>query len=140
MKIKIKRLHDKAIIPKYAHSTDCGLDLTCVEMKMNKGIITYYTGLSIEIPEGYAGFIFPRSSIKNYELYLTNAVGVIDSGYRGEIILNFKPEHTSFPIKYNVGDRIGQLIILPYPKIEFEEAQELEESTRGTGAFGSTGL
>lgn len=139
MIVKIKKLHPDAVIPSYAHETDAGMDLTAIGTTIHGGTVVYNTGLSIEIPEGYVGLIFPRSSIRKYELRLTNSVGVIDSGFRGQIQVVFRTDHSSYPIKYNTGDRIAQLIIIPYPKIEFEEVQELEESTRGEKGFGSSG-
>lgn len=141
MKVKIKKLHPDAVIPSYAHNTDAGLDLTAISLEIvDKGDYGYYrykTGLSMEIPEGYVGLIYPRSSISNTGMILSNSVGVIDSGYRGEIEFRFK--HIKNTVEYKVGDRIGQLIIMPYPKIEFEEVQDhSEETTRGEGGFGST--
>ena len=104
--------------------------------------MTYGTGLAMEIPEGYVGLVFPRSSIRNTDLSLSNAVGVIDSGYRGEIQATFNRKGVSqidgHPI-YMVGDRIAQIIIVPYPHIIFDEVDELSNSERGTGGFGSTG-
>jgi dUTP pyrophosphatase len=140
MIVKIKKLDSKAVTPAYAKAGDAAVDLTAISLsKVDKdefGYLEYGTGLAIEIPEGYVGLIFPRSSISNSGLILTNSVGVIDSGYRGEIKFRFKhiPD-TSF---YKVGDRIGQLIIMPYPQIEFEEVQELSSTERGEGGFGST--
>jgi len=167
MKIKIKKLHPKAVIPQYAKPGDAGLDLTAISVEVSdKGYLEYGTGLALEIPEGYVGLIFPRSSISEKELYLSNSVGVIDSGYRGEIKFRFsfdfeRWDHPENPVEegiytyydsaedeyfkitrkalvYNIGDKIGQLIILPYPKIEFIES-ELSETVRGKGGFGSTG-
>ena len=136
MKVKIKKLRERAIIPKYAKPGDAGIDLSAADRSV-KGIwITYYTGLAIEIPEGYVGLLFPRSSVYKTEQRLANSVGVIDSGYRGEIMMKFNRSMK----EYQVGDRIGQLIILPYPQIEFEEVKELSETNRGTGGFGSTGV
>jgi len=140
MIVKIKKLDPTAVTPAYAKAGDAAVDLTAISLsKVDKdefGYLEYGTGLAIEIPEGYVGLIFPRSSISNSGLILTNSVGVIDSGYRGEIKFRFKhiPD-TSF---YKVGDRIGQLIIMPYPQIEFEEVQELSSTERGEGGFGST--
>lgn len=143
--VKIKKLHEDSKIPQYAHPTDAGMDLfaTGVEYDSRSEIVSYNTGIALEIPEGYAGFIFPRSSIYKYDLQLTNSVGVIDSSYRGEI--KFKFRATDIPISklikiYNVGDRIGQLIIMPYPKVVFEEVSELQSTDRGDGGFGSTGV
>lgn len=148
LKVKIKKLHPDAIIPKYAHSTDAGLDLTAVSIEYSNGVYTYGTGLSIEIPEGYVGLIFPRSSCYKQELWQTNSVGVIDSGYRGEIKFKFKNVITRMsseewnmrePSIWQVGDRIGQLIIIPYPSITLEEVEDLSTSDRQDGGFGSTG-
>ena len=143
--VKIKRLSENSKIPQYAHPTDAGMDLyaTGVEYDSSSEIVSYNTGIALEIPEGYVGLIFPRSSIYKYDLQLTNSVGVIDSSYRGEI--KFKFRSTDIPISrlsnlYDVGDRIGQLIILPYPKVVFEEVDELQSTDRGDGGFGSTGV
>ena len=135
MKVKIKKLHTKAVIPKYAKDGDAGMDLTAVEASSDAYYITYRTGLSIEIPQGYVGLLFPRSSVYKKGQILSNSVGVIDSGYRGEIMLKF----TRSLNQYSVGDRVGQIIILPFPKIEFEEVNELSETDRSSGGFGSTG-
>ena len=91
MNVKIKKLHPDAVIPTYAKFGDAGLDLTAisVEYKDDFGVLSYNTGLSIEIPEGYVGLLFPRSSIYKKELTMCNSVGVIDSGYRGTIKVNF---------------------------------------------------
>ena len=140
MKVKVKKLNSEAIIPKYAHSTDAGLDLTAVSYERDSNnLIVYHTGLSIEIPKGYVGLIYPRSSISKYDLELTNSVGVIDSGYRGEILFKFRETTKDFPNIYVPGDRVGQLIIVPYPSIELEEANELSSSDRSDKGFGSTG-
>lgn len=138
MKVKIKKLIKDTVIPKYAHTTDAGLDLTATSMTIKKGIVSYGTGIAMEIPTGYVGLVFPRSSIYKINLQLTNSVGVIDSGYRGEIMFKHRITNNE-PPKYKVGDRIGQIIILPYPKIEFDEVLELSTSDRNTGGYGSTG-
>jgi len=143
MKVKIKKLRQDAVIPSYAKPGDAGMDLTCIDYAQDDyGNIVYYTGIAIEIPEGHVGLLFPRSSISKYSMQFTNSVGVIDSGYRGEIMMKFKPIMThnqTSPLNYNIGDKIGQLIIVPYPQIEFEEVSELSQSERGTGGYGSTG-
>jgi len=139
MKVKIKKLHPDAVIPRYAKIGDAGMDLTAVSRNISEYIATYGTGLSVEIPEGYVGLVFPRSSIYKVDMYLTNSVGVIDSGYRGEIMAKFSLiESTQFGKFYEIGERIAQLIILPYPQIEFEEVEELSNTERGIGGFGST--
>lgn len=139
MKVKVMKLDAGAIVPKYAKPGDAGMDLYAVTQKFdNHGNYVYGTGLAMEIPEGYVGLIFPRSSISKTAHSLRNAVGVIDSGYRGEIMMKFDINIHNSPV-YNVGDRIAQIIIMPYPQIEFEEVFELADSERGSGGFGSTG-
>lgn len=141
MKVKIKKTNELAVIPKYAKDGDAGLDLIATSKEIDSlGNIVYGTGIAVEIPKGYVGLIFPRSSVSKYSLSLSNAVGVIDSGYRGEISCKFK-EATQIgeKVQYNVGDKICQLIIMPYPEIEFEEVSELSDSERGEKGFGSTG-
>lgn len=145
MNVKFKKLHDDAKIPSYAHDTDAGLDLTAVSFtqefdKSNKLVLVYHTGLAVEIPEGYVGLIFMRSSISNKSISLTNAVAVIDSGYRGELLLKYKITTDSLPTIYQPGEKIGQLIIIPYPKINPIEAEELSSSDRNEGGFGSTDI
>lgn len=161
MKVKIKKLSEEAVIPSYAKDGDAGMDLTCVyKIYDENGNVVYGTGLAIEIPKGYVGLLFPRSSNSKQDLILSNSVGVIDSGYRGEIMVKFKPsvlivsdeegveyEWDSSQMSvdfaedfkhYKVGERVCQLVILPYPQIEFEEVEELSETDRGEGGFGST--
>ncbi len=140
MKIKIKKLKDNAVVPVYAKTGDAGLDLVATEI-INKDTfqITYGTGLAMEIPAGYVGLVFPRSSIRKYDLSLTNCVGVIDSGYRGEIQATFRRHKGVASTDYEVGDKIAQMIIVPYPSIEFIGVDELSETERGTGGFGSSG-
>ena len=141
IKVPIKKLHPNAVIPTYSKEGDAGMDLTSVSIEHTEDYISYKTGLSFEIPSGYVGLIFPRSSNSKKDLLLTNSVGVIDSGYRGEVELRFKPilNNTRLLI-YDVGDRIGQIMIIPYPTIEFIETENLSNSERGEGGFGSTGL
>lgn len=145
MEVKIKKLVENAVVPQYAHDTDAGLDLTAVSAERDEySNIVYHTGLAIEIPDGYAGFLFPRSSVSKYDLSLCNCVGVIDSAYRGEIILKFNLMNWVKDVEdihiYGAGDRVAQLIILPYPKIKLVETNELSDSDRGEGGFGSTGV
>lgn len=174
MEVKIKKLCETAVIPSYAKPGDAGMDLVATSRVFDKyGNVEYGTGLAMEIPEGYVGLLFARSSIFKQDLSLANAVGVIDSGYRGEIKFKFKPtlsymdfgatedvygvnkESDTFDFVgisggiekdcvnasiYNVGDRIGQIIILPYPTISFLEVDELSLTERADGGFGHTGL
>lgn len=139
--VNIKKLDENAIIPKYAKSGDAGLDLTAVSKKEEGKNIIYGTGLAIEIPWGYVGLLFPRSSLTNYDLSLGNHVGIIDSGYRGELCFKFKRlELTKFCKEYNIGDRIGQLLIIPYPEIELVEVDDLSSTERGNSGYGSSGI
>jgi len=140
MKVKIKKLHSDAVKPKYAKESDAGMDLVATSIIENTSFqITYGIGLAIEIPDGMVGLIFPRSSIRNTELMLSNAVGVIDAGYRGELQATFNKLNGLDSVSYNVGDRIAQIIIVPHPIIQIVEVDELSESSRGIGGFGSTG-
>lgn len=139
MKVNIKKLHADAVIPKYAKESDAGLDLTATSIiQEDENRIVYGTGIAMEIPDGFVGLVYPRSSIRKYDLVLSNSVGVIDAGYRGEIQATFlKTDMTGN--SYKVGDRIAQIIIMEYPTIVFQEVEELTESERGTGGHGSSG-
>lgn len=148
MIVKIKRLHDNAVIPAYAHATDAGMDLTATSKIVDTdGNVVYGTGIAVEIPSGFVGLVFPRSSNSKKMLLLTNSVGVIDSGYRGEVMLKYRRMTDAYYCRYkggntpeyNVGERVGQLVIMPYPAIDFVEVDELSESDRGQGGYGSTG-
>ncbi len=143
MIIKFQKLDFTAQIPTKAHFSDAGFDLTATSMHHDtNNCIVYGTGLAVEIPQGYVGLVFPRSSIARKEILLSNAVGVIDSGYRGEIMAKFKMTKDYLDESqdyYAVGDRIAQLIIIPIPDIEFKECLMLSESTRGANGYGSTG-
>lgn len=140
--IKIKRLNENSTIPKYAKSGDAGLDLTAIskEVDVIEDKVIYGTGLALEIPQGYVGLLFPRSSIHKYDLRLANSIGVIDSGYRGEIKLIFRlTKLLKVGNLYEVGDRIGQLMILPHPIINLTEIDNLSHTERGETGFGSSG-
>lgn len=168
MEVKIKKLHPLAVIPTYATEDSAGMDLTVVSWEFDEyGNKVYHTGLAFEIPKGYAGFIFPRSSNAKKHLWLTNSVGIIDADYRGEVTLKYKTSiriATSFWTRlrlfitktlnpqgsinitniwdnddYKVGDKCGQIVIMPFPKIEFREVKELSKTSRGQGGYGSTG-
>jgi len=139
MRIKLKKLHEDAVMPKYAHYGDAAVDLVAVrQWEDNANNMCYGTGIAVEIPDGYVGLLFPRSSVSKTNLRLCNSVGVIDSGYRGEIMLKF--DRRGFVDNtYSVGDRVGQLMILPVPSIQFIEVDELSSSIRNTGGYGSSG-
>ena len=145
VRVNIKKLHPDAVIPTYAKPGDAGMDLVAVDVKEHVDSLTDETtkiivdsGLSFEIPEGFVGLVFPRSSIQSTGLRLTNCVGVIDSGYRGPVraIFDIKDSSLSY---YQKGDRFAQIMILPYPQVVFVESEELSETERGSGGFGSTG-
>ena len=153
MKIKFKNL-GKATLPQYANPGDAGMDITCTSKSYDEyGNVVYGTDLVVEIPEGYVCLLFPRSSNSKKDLLLSNAVGILDSGYRGPIFFKYKPspvygnnenglkEIFVFPaaVEYEVGDRVGQMLILPYPKIEPEWADQLSETIRGDKGWGSSG-
>ena len=166
--VNVKKLVPEAVIPTYAHFGDAGMDVTAVSINVTDKYIEYGTGLSFELPDGYVMLIFPRSSVSKYDLSLANSVGVLDSGYRGELKLRFKRNYrienepcegtnyqwTTTSIVnpgsaanyqwnacdwYCVGDKVGQIMILPYPTILFNEVENLDETERGSGGFGSTG-
>lgn len=140
MKIRIKRISKDAVVPKYAHDyEDACFDLVAASRTYDDyGNTVYGTGLAFEIPEGYCGLVFPRSSNCKKSLLMCNSVGVIDSGYRNEVSVRFKPTMID-GTEYEVGERVAQMMIVPIPHIEFEECDELSASERGTGGFGSTG-
>ena len=128
--------------PTRAHQHDAGLDLY-VNWRWEEveGLVTYYTGVRIAIPEGYVGLLFPRSSVTKKDLRLANSVGVIDSGYRGEILLKFDKtagEHQDAKL-YENGERCGQLVIVPIPTVELVFTEDLDKTDRDLGGFGSTG-
>ena len=142
LKVRFKKLVPEAVAPYQATDGSAGWDLTATSRELAQGKKAVYgTGLAVEIPKGYVGLLFPRSSIHKKALRLSNSVGVIDSDYRGEIKAVFIWEgywpHDC--ILYQPGDRICQLIILPVPTIEWEESEELTPTKRGEGGYGSTG-
>ena len=141
MKVKFKKLIPEAVKPKFAHKTDAGADLVATSIDMSRdGQIVYGTGIAVEIPEGMVGLVFPRSSVRNYDLVMSNSVGVIDSGYIGEVMVTFNLKNPwSDDSIYKVGDRIAQIVILPVPLTQYVEVDELSETSRGTAGHGSSG-
>lgn len=145
MKMKVKCLYENAIVPTYGNPGDAGMDLYCVltgwgmhDMFPNESRL-FTTGVAMEIPEGFVGLIRPRSglAVKKGIDILTS--GVIDSGYRGEILVNLI-NHSKESVRIKHGDRIAQMLILPVHQAEFIEVNELSESTRGSSGHGSTGV
>jgi dUTP pyrophosphatase len=138
--IKVKKLHPNAVIPSYSKVGDAGMDLTITsEIENTTFSVSYGFGIAMEIPKNYVGLVFPRSSVRNQELVLSNCVGVIDSGYRGELQATFKKTNGLDSLKYKVGERGAQIIILPYPQVKMVESEELSNTERGDDGFGSTG-
>jgi dUTP pyrophosphatase len=139
--VKVKKIVPEAVIPSYSKPGDAGMDLTITkEIENTSFSVSYGFGIAMEIPKGYVGLVFPRSSVRNQDLILSNCVGVIDSGYRGELQATFKKTNGLDSIKYKVGERGAQIIILPYPTIYMTEVPELSNTERGSGGFGSTGV
>lgn len=139
MKVHFKKLVQEAQTPKFGKPGDAGADLVATTMSNHDDHLVYGVGLAVEIPEGMVGLVFPRSSIRQTDLFMANSVGVIDSGYRGEIMVTFniKKGATRW---YQVGDRIAQLVIMPVPLVKYVEVDELSETERGIGGHGSTGV
>lgn len=136
-------LESKAVLPTKAHPTDAGYDLTATRVtqeldEARKLILVYHTDLAVEIPIGYVGLIFMRSSVSKTSLTLANAVGVIDSGYRGELILKYKVTTDALPRVYEPGEKVGQLVLVPCYMADTEFVSELSSTDRGEGGFGST--
>lgn len=136
MNINIKA--EEKFIPKKANESDAGYDCIAKSYVETNDYIEYELGFSLEIPTNHVGLIFPRSSISKYDLLLCNSVGVIDSGYRGEMKARFKRTNTGTKI-YEIGDKICQLIILPIPTVSFNLVNELNKENDRNGGFGSTG-
>lgn len=129
----------EAVLPQRARQGDAGVDLVAIEYRRDYDLDMdiYSTGISVEIPEGHVGLLFPRSSVFRKDQMLANSVGVIDAGYRGEIKFMFRP--TGGTRRYQVGERVGQLVIVPILLLDVEEVDQLSDSERGEGGFGSTG-
>lgn len=141
MKVKFTKTSPLAKTPEKANATDAGFDLTATAVTYPSGSLGVFievcTGICLEIPKGYVGLVFPRSSISNTKHFLRNSVGVIDSGYRGEIKLRFSTDDTN--TCYQIGDKVGQVVFIRLPVVEMIESSVLSDSDRGLGGFGSTG-
>lgn len=137
--VKIRKVHPDAVIPFRAYATDAGMDVIAISMEMTEDYVEYDTGLQFQLPEGYAMLIFPRSSNSKKDLLLCNSVGILDAGYTGNLKLRFKLTTEGYTEKiYNPGDKVGQIMIIPYPEINFIETEVFNETERGDGGFGST--
>ena len=144
MELKFKRLKDRAVLPIRGTKGAAGIDLTCTDIttalnEANQLMMVYHTDLAVEIPEGYCGLLIPRSSIWKKSLWLTDNVGVIDSDYTGEIMAVMKATTDVVPAIYKPGERFCQLVIVPVPEYTIIEVENLTETERGEGGFGSTG-
>lgn len=139
MKIKIKKLNPEAKVPSYAHYNDAGMDLHSIdafEMAPNERK-SIPAGIALEIPDGYVGLVWDKSGL-SHKYGIKTFGGVIDAGYRGEICVGLMNlSDTSF--RFEKGHKLAQIIIQKIEHVEFEEVKELNESSRGVGAFGSTG-
>ncbi len=159
MEVRFRKLVPEAKAPFKAIEVDAGFDLFATSIEETPDFITYHTGIAVEIPEGYVGLVFPRSSVTKYDLMLKNSVGIIDASYRGEIMCRFqitKDDNRLVEIinsntinqlsnnrcdkkLYDVGDRVAQIVFMELPKITLIEAEELSDTERGSGGFGHTG-
>jgi dUTP pyrophosphatase len=151
MIIKFKKLVPEAQTPLKVIDIDAGFDLYATSINETSNYIEYLTGIAVEIPEGYVGLVFPRSSVTKYDLMLKNCVGVIDASYRGEIRCRFHETNLSKhgmmgePTRfydgniYKVGDRVAQIVFLELPKVTLVQVEELSDTVRGSGGFGHTG-
>lgn len=156
--VKFTKKAKKATMPVKAHATDAGFDMTAVSRTITDDYIEYDTGIAIAIPEGYVGLLFPRSSVSKYDLTLCNSVGCVDCGYSGNVKFRFKVTKPAYDLEiknhpwwskvikkpttpkiYQVGDKIGQLVIMKLPEINLVQVDSLDETDRGEGGFGSTG-
>ena len=135
--IKVKKLNKDAVVPKQMTDGAAGYDLTAITMKTSPilNYVEYGTGLAFQIPKGHVGLLFQRSSVSNMDMSLSNAVGVLDSDFTGEVTFRYRQ---SGPNIYKVGDRIGQLVVVPLSNMEMIEVDELDKTQRGEGGYGST--
>ena len=141
MKVNIKKIVPYAVIPKRMSAGAAGMDVVATSVNYTERYIEYGTGLAIQTPMGYGTFLLPRSSISNKTLSLCNSVGLSDPDYLGEIRFRFKRTLGDGEPDYQVGERIGQLVVLPIPEIEFVEVEEFDITTeRDKNGFGSTGV
>lgn len=153
MQVKLKLLYEDSQMPTKANPTDAGFDCYAHQIVHSELYREYRLGFSLEIPEGYVGLIFPRSSISKTDMTLANSVGVIDSGYRDEVMVRFRVsdkivsvrtengiESKNYALVYKERDRVCQLVIIPIPDIELKLVTDLDTSQDRGGGFGSTGL
>ena len=141
IELPIQRLHADAVVPQRAYTGDAGLDLaSCERVELAPGERALVgTGLAVAIPEGYAGFVQPRSGLAaRHGLTVVNSPGLVDSGYRGELRVVLLNTDRTEPFVVEPGMRIAQLVVLPVPELELVEVDELPSSERGVRGFGSS--
>jgi dUTP pyrophosphatase len=141
IELPIRRLRDDAVLPERAYAGDAGLDLAaCERVLLGPGErATVPTGLAVAIPDGYAGFVQPRSGLAaRHGISVVNSPGLVDSGYRGELRVVLLNTDVREPFEVEPGMRIAQLVVLPVPELELVEVDELPESERGVRGFGSS--
>ncbi len=147
VKLKVKRLHPDAVVPGYATTGAACFDLHALMREASPSVEVrhqepnvFRTGLAFEVPKGYVMLIYSRSGhgFKS-DVRLSNCVGVIDSDYRGEVMVKLTADTTAVGLSVKHGDRIAQAIVIPFPKVSFEEVDGLDDTERGSGGFGSTG-
>ena len=142
MRLPVRRLHPGAVLPVRAHPDDAGLDLCAVEgAKLPAGARAMVrTGLALELPPGHAGLVLPRSGLAaRHGIALVNAPGLIDAGFRGEVQVLLLNTDRERPFAVAPGDRIAQLLLVPFEAPALEEVASLDETVRGSAGFGSTG-
>ena len=141
IEVPIARLRDDAVLPRQAYAGDAGLDLaSCERVTLEPGERTVVgTGLAVAIPDGYAGFVQPRSGLASrHGITVVNSPGLVDSGYRGELRVVLLNTDAREPFTVEPGMRIAQLVVLPVPAVTLVEVEELAESVRGVRGFGSS--
>lgn len=141
MEVKIKLLSDKAKLPVKGTPDSAGYDLTAASVFWDRSnnIVSYGFGIALEIPKGYVGLIFPRSSVYKKNLDMSDCVGVIDSDYRGEISAKFRLLNPNLDNVYISGERIAQIVFIKHDDVDFKVSEELSETIRGAGGYGHTG-
>jgi dUTP pyrophosphatase len=142
IRVAVKRLRDDAVVPERAYAHDAGLDLAaCERVELAPGGRALVpTGLAVAIPPGYAGYVQPRSGLAaRHGISIVNTPGLVDSGYRGELLVNLVNHDQAATFVVEPGMRIAQLVVLPVPPVELVQVDELPASERGEGGFGSSG-
>ena len=142
VQVNIKKLNDDAVLPRYSSEYAAGADLFSSSETFDIGAgetVLVHTGIAIELPVGYVGLVYARSGLASKKgLAPANKVGIVDSDYRGELMVAIH-NHSLAPQSIEAGERMAQLVIVPYLRAEYELADSLSDTERGTGGFGSTG-